>query len=204
MLPNSKHHANPTPLYRAWFFFVIFFLGGAVLGKAAPAAPQKTTLVSLGEVAGGPKSQVIVPVFLTPASPETKVGRVSATITFNSKVVTFVRAEKGFLLEGVNGAFKVDLQKDANNSEQSVLGVDIFTQGENRKPLREGMILSLLIDINEDTPAGTNIPLELGKVVASSLDSPPQPIEPLTSKNGNIEVLKPESVPYVACFFFTH
>ena len=204
MLPNSKHHANPTQRYRACFFFVIFFFGGTVFGKTAPTAPQKTTLVSLGEVAGGPKSQVLVPVFLTPASPETKVGRVSATITFNSKLVTFVRAEKGFLLEGADGAFKIDLQKDANHSDQSVLLVDVFTQGENRKPLREGLILSLLIDVNEGTPAGTNIPLELENVVASGLDSPPQPIEPLTSKNGNIEVLTPESVPYVACFFFTH
>ncbi len=204
MLPNSKHHANPAPWYRAWIFIVTFFLGGTAFGTAAPIALQGTTSVSLGEVAGGPKSQVIVPLFLTPASTATRVGSVSTTITFNSELVTFVRAEKGFLLESVRGAFQIDLQKDPNGSGQSVLRADVFTAGDDRKPLREGMILSLLFDINETTPAGANIPLQLEKVVATTLDSPPHPIEPLTSKNGNIEVLKPESVPYVACFFFTH
>ena len=42
------------------------------------------------------------------------------------------------------------------------------------------------------------------KVSAADLSNPQKPIEPLTGQPGSIEVLSPEQVPFVACFFFSH
>lgn len=179
-------------------------LGIACWMAAAPAAHAQVTVVSLGDVSGGVTAEVIVPFLLNPATTETKVGDISATVGFDSSVATYLRTEKGFLLDGVNGKIHAELHENTAEPANSSVQVDVATEGQPRKALREGLVLTLVFKINKDAPVKTKMPLRFLKLSASTAESPPQPIEPLTGAPGSIEVLSPESVPFVSCFFFTH
>ncbi len=80
--------------------------------------------------------------------------------------------------------------------------IEISTAGEPRKPLREGLILTLVFRINEKANAPETVKLDLQKTSVTTIDT--KPVQPILSKNGTIEIVKPESVPYVGCFFFSH
>jgi Cohesin domain len=195
----EKHSKNPG---RAIALGSIFAMG-CWLATAATAQAQ-VTVVSLGTVSAGVSKEVIVPLLLTPATNDTKVGDISATVSFDSSVVTFLRAEKGFLLAGVNGKIQAELHNNTTEPANSTVDVSVVTEGEPRKPLREGLLLSLIFKINADAPVTIKMPLKFQKLAAATTDNPPKPIDPLTGAPGSIEVLSPESVPYVGCFFFTH
>ena len=182
----------------------ILCLAEAGFSGPPQAASAKGTMVSLGTVSSAPKGQVIVPVFLTPGSPETQVGSISAAIRFDSKAVSFQRAEKGFLLDGVNAALRAEVKKDSTNPDRSVIELEVSTGGENRKALREGLVLSLLFRVEAGAAPDTNVTLTFDKLSAATPDTPPKPIAPLVGQRGTIEILQPEAVPYVGCFFFTH
>jgi Cohesin domain len=171
---------------------------------AATAAKAQVTVVSLGEVSAGVNKEVIVPVLMNVASSDTKIGSVSASIGFDSTVVSFVRAEKGFLLDGVNGTVQTKIEVNEAEPAKSRLQFTVATEGEPRKALKEGLLLSLIFKINKDAPVKTKMPLTMAQLRAESPDNPPKAIDPLTGTPGSIEVLSPESVPYVACFIFSH
>ena len=105
---------------------IIAFIG---MCGAEITAHAQVTVVSLGDVSGGVGTEVIVPVLLNPATTETRVGSISSTIGFDRKLVTFLRAEKGFLLDGVNGKFQTKVQENAAKPEKSNLQLEIATEG---------------------------------------------------------------------------
>ena len=170
----------------------------------AQAATEKATRIALGAVSGPAKSQVMIPLFLTPYPPETLVGSVSATIEYKDKGIIFQRAEKSFLLDGVNGGIDVKVEKDPKDPTKSVIHAEIATKGDPRKSLREGLLLTLLFKIEPDAPTSTTVNLAIDQANASNLDTPPKPVQPIVRKNGTIEIVAPEGVPYVGCFFFSH
>ena len=170
----------------------------------AQAATDKATRIALGAVSGPAKSQVMIPLFLTPYPPEAPVGSVSATIGYKDKGITFQRAEKSFLLDGVNGGIDVKVKKDPKDPAKSVIHAEVTTKGEPRKSLREGLLLTLVFKIEPDAPTSTTVNLAIDQASASNLDSPPKPVQPIARKNGTIEIVAPEGVPYVSCFFFSH
>ncbi len=175
-----------------------------LLALSASVAQAQSNGVSLGNVSAGVKSNVIVPLMLDLESEEVRVGRIIATVGYNSNIATFDRAEKGFLLDGVGGKFKATAKVSGENSE---IQVEILTEGEPRKPLRKGLTLSLIFKINENAELDTKMPLTLSNVQALTLsagDAEPKPVQPLAVTAGMIEVLSPENVPFVSCFFFTH
>ena len=169
----------------------------------AQTANDKATRVALGAVSGPAKSQVMIPLFLTPYPSEAPVGSVSATITYKDKGLTFQRAEKSFLLDGVGGAIDVKVEKDPKDPTKSVIHAQVSTKGDPRKSLREGLLLTLLFKIEPDASPST-VNLEIDQASAANLDSPPKPVQPISRKNGTIEIVPPEGVPYVGCFFFSH
>ena len=189
-------------------YAVAFLMCIAPLSLAAQESPggeqTKATSISLGAVSGGTKSQVMVPLFVTPYPPEKSVGGITASIEYPNKGITFVKAEKSFLQNDVNAVFQVHVEKLPEDPSQSVLKVEIATQGEPRKPLNPGLILTLNFRIEADASPGSKVILRVSKAVASDLEKPPKDIQPVAAKNGNIEILAPEAVPYVGCFFFTH
>lgn len=171
---------------------------------SAQANTDKATRIALGAVSGPAKSQVMIPLFLTPYPAEAPVGNVSATIEYKDKGLTFQRAEKSFLLDGVGGGIDVKVEKDPKDPTKSVIHAEIATKGEPRKSLREGLLLTLVFKIEPDAATSTTVNLTIDQASASNLDSPPKPLQPIVRKNGSIEILAPEGVPYVGCFFFSH
>jgi len=178
-----------------YFPFILALLASSAYSQ------DKATMVSLGSVAGPPKGTVMVPLYLTPSPPSLEVGNISVTIRFRNKGISFVRGEKGFLLDGVNGNIKVNQQRQ---DDKSLLEIEVATQGEPRKALRNGLVMTLVFNIEDNGEPGTNITLAVEKLTASDVSNPPKVVEPITGADGSIEIISPDAVPYVACFFFTH
>jgi hypothetical protein len=196
--------ANSTDIFKLGVLAALVFIAAAPGRLSAQKDSEKATRISLGAVSGAAKSQVMVPLFLTPYPPEVPVGSISATIEYPSKGITFLKAEKSFLLDGVNGGFEAQAGKDPKDPGKSTIHIEVSTKGEPRKALREGLALTLLFRIEPDAPSGTTVNLALQQAAATNLDAPPNPIQPIARKDGSIEILKPESVPYTGCFFFSH
>jgi hypothetical protein len=182
---------------------VVLAFGIGVLGPAQTTA-SKGTRISLGTVSAPPKGEVMAPLYLTPDPSETRVGSISARIRFDSSLFTFVKAEKGFLLDGVGGEVTSSLEKDPKDAGKSSILLEVATKGEPRKALREGLVLTLVFRIGENAPAGQSFPLTVEEARATDIADPPKAVQPLVSQGGTIEVIRPEEVPYVACFFFSH
>jgi hypothetical protein len=146
---------------------------------------------------------VSVPLFFTPpSSPDAGAGRLKATIRFEKQAVTFLKADKGIILESLMGRLEVKQESDSENPQGAILRIEISSDGKEH--LREGILSLLVFSINEDAPAGTKVALQLRDLEADSLDAPTRKIEPLAAKDGSIQVIRPEETPYVNCFFFTH
>ncbi len=180
----------------------ILLLGGSALLVPAGAVLQKPTAVSLGDVASVSGTEVMVPLYFTPNAQESRAGRLSASIGFETQSVRFLRAEKGIVLETSRGTFAVKEETDAGNAAQAVLRVEI-TAGDG-EGLREGVLLFLTFTIKPEASSGTTVTLPVQKIEISSLETPARAIEPVTTKNGTIQIIRPEEVPYTSCFFFTH
>jgi hypothetical protein len=189
---------------RQWACAAVLLLFGSGVLSSGQTAASKGTRISLGTVAAPPKGEVMAPLYLAPDPPEVRVGKISARIRFDGDRFTFVRAEKGFLLDGVGGEVKATLVKDPQETGKASILLEVATKGEPRKPLREGLILTLVFGIGESAPMGQSFPLAIEEALATDIADPPKAIQPLVSENGAIEVIRPEEVPYVACFFFSH
>lgn len=185
------------------FFNLLLVIGTEAL-YSAQKEPEKNTRVALGDVSGPPKTEVMVPLYLTPASEDLRVGSISVAIGFDGKMVSFVKAENGFLLEGADGTFHAEVKKGAEDSNHSVLFLEVSTRGEPRKSLKEGLVVTLMFAITPEAPPGNKVSLEFEKVSAADLSTPPKIIEPLSSHQGIIEILPADALPYVGCFFFSH
>jgi hypothetical protein len=169
-----------------------------------PLPTPNATVVALGVVSSAPKGEVLVPLSVMPWPRSIAVGSITATISFAGKDVTFLRAEKGFLLDGVKAEMRVEAQNDARDPNKMALNLEVATKGEPRKALREGLILTLVFKISEQAKPGTSVPLRFETVSATDLSEPPKAVAPLSAQRGVIEIVSPDQIPYVACFFFTH
>lgn len=178
---------------------VIIFTATSLSLFAQQSTP-KGTLISLGNVSGAPKNQVMVPLFLTPVPSELAVGKITATIAYARNEVTFLRAEKSFLLDNIPSSLEAKTAKDPSDPSKSLVSVTIETKG---KPLHEGLVLTLFFRIAPNAITRT-IPLEIQKASATKIGPPPKPVHPLLTKKGSIQIAKPAALPYAGCFFFTH
>jgi len=173
-------------------------LAGSVPAGPARAALQNQAVVSLGDVASIPGTEVMVPFYFTPRSTEDRTGHLKASIGFENQSVRFLRAEKGIVLETTRGTFTANEETGAGSPTQSVLEVEI-TAGDGER-LREGVLLFLTFTIKPEASTGTIVTLPVQQVETSSGEAS----EPVTAKNGTIQIIRPEEVPYSSCFFFTH
>ena len=145
----------------------------------------------------------MVPIMLSPQPSDTEIGSVEMEILFESKAVSFVQAEKSFLLDGAAGVFEVRQSVDPAN-KQSRLLVHVETKGEPRKGLPEGLILSLRFEVKADATPGTDVSLKIERLSLADISAPPKALHGTVQDEGSIEVIAPEDVPVMPCFFFTH
>jgi hypothetical protein len=198
---NADVRHNRLGKMRGGIFLLVYLAWVAGPNGWAAAGPEQGT-VSLGQVASLPGTEVLAPVYFTPSNPQVQVGRLSATVHFENKSVSFLRAEKGIQLDSTKGSFEVKTDEDAKNAGQSILHLQVSAgAGEH---FRDGLLIFLRFAIKSDAPEGATITLKLGDIDARDVETPPRPVTPLESKNGTIQVMKPDDVPYTACFFFSH
>ena len=176
----------------------------AGFGRPAQEAPPGTTAISLGAVSAAPKSQVMIPLFLTPGDSGAQVGRFSAAIRFETGSLAFVRVEKGFLLDGVNATFHAEVMDDSEHPGQSVVQLEVSTGGATPKPLREGLVLSLVFRVEANAKPDTTAIVAFDRLTATTPGSPSKEVTPLIGRQGTVEILRPDGTVYVGCFFFTH
>jgi hypothetical protein len=181
---------------------LVVVLGLATMTALAQAQKQEGARLALAAVGGKPGGRVMVPLLLTPEPAESKVGRVSAAISFDTKVVAFGKAEEGFLLDGVGAKFTAKAEKGAAGRDR--VRVEVFTEGSSRQALREGLLLTLVFQIEAHARPGSIATLEFETKEAFGLSEPPNTVSVLAAENGSIEVVAAEEMPAVSCFFFTH
>ena len=199
---SPRYNALLDGIRRGIFLFEVLLICVWAPVASAIAAPENATSVSLGDVAGLPATQVMVPLYFTPGTPQTKVSRISATVRFENKAASFMKADKGILLDSAHGTFTVKVENDPAHSDQSILHLELSSGGGER--FREGVLLFLTFAIKKDAPPGPKVTLYLQNLQVSNVDTPAHAVEPSEAKNGTIQVSKPEEVPYTACFFFSH
>jgi hypothetical protein len=158
--------------------------------------------LALAAVSGKPGGRVMVPLLLTPDPAETKVGKVAASVSFDTKVVAFSKAEEGFLLDGVGAKFAAKTEKGSGGRDR--VRVEVFTEGAQRQPLREGLLVTLVFQIESHARPGAISTLEFETRETLGLSDPANAVPVLSAENGSIEVVAAEEVPVVSCFFFTH
>jgi len=172
------------------------------LARPAQTAAAGPTTVTLGAVSAPPREQVMVPLFLTPGG--APVGSLTATIRFEKNSLSFLRAEKGFLLDSVGVTFRAEVTDDAARPGQSVIQLEVSTAGANRRPLRDGLVLSLVFRVEPHASPDSTVRLLWDRLSATTPETPPRPVASLVGREGTVEVLRTDGVPYVGCFFFTH
>jgi hypothetical protein len=180
---------------------VVLFLGLCAGGPdSLLAAPQETgakpTSIDVGFDMGEAGRTVSVPIELK--APDGV--RVSATInevTFPSKLFTLEEVRPSPVVEAdVKSAVKQD-EKDAANSV-----VQVTVTAKQGSALPNGILASLVFKIADDAKESRVVKLK-NVARAMTAAAPPAPIEPVTGKDGEIELLG--SAPTaVLCFFYMH
>ena len=205
--PQVASSGNVSKAAVTLLVLATLFLGEPVLGvsgHAAQEAPPEATAISLGAVSAAPRGQVMIPLFLTPGGTGAPVGRFAAAIRFEKGSLAFVRAEKGFLLDSVNATFHAEVMDDAEHPGQSVVQLEVSSGGADPKPLREGLVLSLVFRVEADAQPDTTAVLAFDRVTATTPGAASREVTPLIGRQGTVEILRPDATPYVGCFFFTH
>ena len=90
-------------------------------------------------------------------------------------------------------------EDDPKYVKELLLHLEVVSEsGEER--LREGVLLYLTFAIKTEASSGAKVVLAEAGGPATSGGT----MKALVEKDGMIEVIQPEEVPYTSCFFFTH
>ena len=176
--------------------FLGLFASGAARLNAMPQDADKTTSVSLGYdlgLAGRPASLIIE----LDAPEGVRVGTTVNEVTFPTKWLKFeeVRGEESAEVKTTSS-----VKSDPENKDNSV--VQITVTAKQGVVLPNGKIATMVFKVSDDAKGPEVLKL---KNVARALSTsvPPSPIEPVTGRDGEIEL--PDAPPAAyACFFYMH
>jgi cohesin domain-containing protein len=168
------------------------------------AASGPGASVSLGSVSGTAKNEVAVPLMLAPHPSDTRIGGVEMTVAYESPYVAYQRAEKGFLLDGVGGVIDAREVKDPDNAKKSRVMLKVETKGDSGNTLPDGLILTLIFEVKANAVPKIVVPLKIEKLTVTETGAAARVLHGSVDKNGSIEVILPEEVPVMPCFFFSH
>ena len=177
--------------------FVGLFAGGTVqLAAMRQEAGEKATNVNLGYdlgLAGRPASLIIE----LNAPDGIRVGTTVNEVTFPTKWLKFeeVRGEASAEVEAT-----ANVKTDPGDKDNAV--VQITVTAKQGASLPNGVIATLAFKVSDDAKGPAVLKLK-NVARALSADVPPGPIEPVTGRDGEIEL--PDAPPTAyACFFYMH
>ena len=155
------------------------------------AQPEPSIRLELGFSSGGPGETVSLPVNFS-AVGDPQVATISYGISFPSKLISFVEANRGSAVESMEPKIKARL--NTSNEEQSVLHIEVSVPST----LPQGEVLKLSFRISEEAPLNDEIVLEN------------QRQEVLSVKGERLEVRGADGIilvatePLFTCFFYMH
>ncbi len=165
-----------------------------VLATTLGAQAQPTASLDLGMDAAVPGEDAeLIVILSTTGEPAINILRFEVTLP---PLVSFVKVSErsGVLATGAEVKAEV-LKKDA--AAGTTLAVNITSP----KPLADGMLVSVDVDVSKDAKIGTEIAIKAGTVTARSADGRPVPAQ---ATDGVISVLSALDQPAAPCFFYMH
>ena len=159
-------------------------------------AGEKVTRVDVGYDIGTAGLTVSLPIELN-APDGIRVGTTVNEVAFPTKWLQFEEVRGAPLVEAEVTA---NLKHDGENTDDAI--VQIAVTGKQGMALPNGIIASVVFKISAEAKGPQALKLR-NAARALSANAPPDPIEPVTGRDGEIELL---DVPpaAVACFFYMH
>ena len=157
---------------------------------------DRETTVDVGFDMGEPGLTVSLPIQLN--APEgIQVGTTVNEVAFPAQYLQFEEVRPGAFAEAEVTA---SLKEDAENEDNTIVQVTVTAKPGETLP--NGVAAFIVFKITDEAPGHETLKL---RNVARALDTsvPPSPVEPVTGRDGEIELLG--STPAVIiCFFYLH
>jgi len=166
--------------------------------------PRTTTRVTLGGTSGTPGTQVVVPVYFSPAQ-NVEVGRLRLEVTYVSVNLKFSKLDTGIAAElgGVDVQAEVRAGKtDRGLDTQTVIITASFLSPEPpAKGIPSGLLAYMTLNIGTD---GRPASIGLRPTAEAAELRTNRPLQNLRAFPAQVDVLAPGTQPLISCFFFTH
>ena len=176
-------------------------LAWCLVEGAAQQPAAKVTSVDVDFAMAPPGSSVQLPILLD-APPGVRVGTTVNEITFPANRVEFEEVRGGVSADLVEAEVTASVRRDEEDEEHTDNRiVQITVAAKQGTALPNGVLAIVVFKVSEDAPEE---PIALKNVVrALSADVPPQSLEPVAGRDGEIEVTLAPPATY-ACFFYMH
>ena len=180
----------------ASLFLCLFAIGTGQLAAMPQEGGERVTTVDVGFDMGEPGLTVSLPIQLD-APDGIQVGTTVNEVAFPAQYLQFEEVRPGAFTEAEVTA---SLKQDEENEDNTIIQVTVTALPG--KTLPNGVAAFMVFQIIAEAPGHQLLKL---RNVARALDTsvPPSPIEPVTGRDGEIELLG--STPAVIiCFFYLH
>ena len=183
--------------------FAFLCLGSSAAAQNEQVDPETTTRVTLGGTSGTPGSNVVVPIYFSPAR-GAAVGRLRLEVAYVSVRLKFSKLDKGIAAElgGVDVAVEVQDGKNAQDLDTQTLIITASFLNTTPPPtgIPSGLLAYVTLSIGDDERP---VSITLRPTVEASLVSG-GPVPNLRAFETQVDVLAPGTQPLLSCFFFTH
>ncbi|MBI4443142.1 MAG: hypothetical protein HY649_07175 [Acidobacteria bacterium] len=166
-------------------------------GEKSSTASVRIVYSGVGSYAG---SVVELPFYVAASVP---VASLESELEFPKKVLEFVNASKGSILETeANVTFAAEVLAKDNSESEAVLKLRFEAGGNEEKSLPTGLLAIISFRIAADADTGD---LQLKhSAVAKSPGSTQNPIRDVSASSPVVAIYPKGFDPLVPCFFFTH
>ncbi|MBI4483602.1 MAG: hypothetical protein HY652_12025 [Acidobacteria bacterium] len=198
----SRFLKRAAGCYSALALWMVIATGHA-RAVAAQTGSEGTLQVGLTTSMGNAGAKVVYPLYL-----EGKMARdlqsLSLQLRFPAKLVKFVQAEKGFLLQGAGVELRSEVKTTGQDEESSLL-LQLTSTGPGQSGIPEGLLLHLTLQLDPSTPLGAKIPLK-NQAKATALREGKAVEIPVKFPDDTIPVSprKLEDELLFGCFFYMH
>ncbi len=174
-----------------------------VLGACVIAAGQDSTetptTVDAGFDSGVLGKRVLVSLTLT-APDGVRVGMTANEVTFPRNLLHFDEALPGLSAGLVGADVAATVRTDDQRADNTV--VEVTVTGKKGSAIPNGVVAILAFTLAENAPPDKTVTLP-NRARAMSADDPPRPIQPVSGKAGEVEMLAaPPTI--ISCFFYMH